>query len=80
MLNPFLARNHSGSAVTPAVVAQGRNQLLPTAITGARLVNVCTAEVQDDIDVAIAEGRIAYVGQAPPIASARAPGHRCAGR
>ena len=34
-----------------------------TVITGARLVNVCTAEVQDGIDVAIAEGRIAYVGQ-----------------
>ena len=33
-------------------------------VKSARLVNVCTAEVQDGVDVAIAEGRIAYVGQA----------------
>ena len=47
---------------TLAAVAQGRTPA-DTVITGARLVNVCTAEVQDGIDVAIAEGRIAYVGQ-----------------
>ena len=33
-------------------------------ITNAKLVNVCTAEIQDGIDVAIAEGRIALVGDA----------------
>ncbi len=58
----FRARNRSGNARNLAAVWL-RAVLLPTAITGARLVNVCTAEVQDDIDVAIAEGRIAYVGQ-----------------
>ena len=33
-------------------------------IKGAKLVNVCTAEIQENVDVAIAEGRIAYLGQA----------------
>ena len=33
-------------------------------IKNAKLVNVCTAEIQDDIDVAISEGRIALVGDA----------------
>jgi len=33
-------------------------------IRNARLVNVCTCEIQEGIDVAIAEGRIALVGDA----------------
>lgn len=33
-------------------------------IRNARLVNVCTAEIQKGIDVAVAEGRIALVGNA----------------
>ena len=33
-------------------------------IKNARLVNVCTAEIQEGIDVAISEGRIALVGDA----------------
>ena len=35
-----------------------------TVIKNAKLVNVCTAEIQEGIDVAIAEGRIALVGDA----------------
>jgi len=35
-----------------------------TVIKDARLVNVCTREIQEHIDVAIAEGRIALVGDA----------------
>lgn len=62
MLNHFCKKPLWECTQTLAAVAQGR-QPADTVITGARLVNVCTAEVQDDIDVAIAEGRIAYVGQ-----------------
>ena len=62
MLNHFCKKPFWECTQTLAAVAQGR-QPADTVITGARLVNVCTAEVQDDIDVAIAEGRIAYVGQ-----------------
>jgi adenine deaminase len=46
-----------------ASVAQG-NAYADTVIRGARLINVCTREIQEDTDVAIAEGRIAYIGQA----------------
>ena len=35
-----------------------------TVITHARLVNVCTHEIQEDISVAIAKGRVALVGDA----------------
>ena len=62
MLTHFCKKPFWECTQTLAAVAQGR-QPADTVITGARLVNVCTAEVQDDIDVAIAEGRIAYVGQ-----------------
>jgi adenine deaminase len=44
-----------------AAVAQGR-QPADTVITGARLVNVCTHEIEEGIDIALSEGRIAYVG------------------
>ncbi len=62
MLNHFCKKPLWECTQTLAAVAQGRAPA-DTVITGARLVNVCTAEVQDGIDVAIAEGRIAYVGQ-----------------
>ena len=62
MLNHFCKKPRWECTQTLAAVAQGRTPA-DTVITGARLVNVCTAEVQDGIDVAIAEGRIAYVGQ-----------------
>ena len=63
MLNHFCKKPFWECTQTLAAVAQGR-QPADTVITGARLVNVCTAEIQDDMDVAIAEGRIAYLGDA----------------
>lgn len=42
-------------------VAQGR-RAADVVVRGATLVNVCTAELQEGIDIAIAEGRFAYVG------------------
>lgn len=61
MINRFCS--HQLWEVTPtlAAVAQGI-QPAETVIKKAKLVNVCTAEIQDGIDVAIAKGRIAYVG------------------
>lgn len=47
---------------TLSAVAQGK-QPADTVIKHATLVNVCTGEFQKNIDVAIAAGRIAYVGQ-----------------
>lgn len=44
-------------------VAMGRTPA-ETVIRNARLVNVCTHEIQDNMDVAIVEGRIALVGDA----------------
>ncbi|MGN0478572.1 MAG: adenine deaminase [Hominenteromicrobium sp.] len=44
-------------------VAMGRKPA-ETVIRGARLVNVCTHEIQENTDVAIACGRIALVGDA----------------
>ncbi|MCL1828699.1 MAG: amidohydrolase family protein, partial [Oscillospiraceae bacterium] len=44
-------------------VAAGRRRA-DSVIKGASLVNVCTGEIQKNIDVAIAEGRIALVGEA----------------
>ena len=35
-----------------------------TVIRNAKLINVCTHEIQEDIDVAIHSGRIALVGDA----------------
>ena len=62
MINKFCKKPLWECSKSLSAVAQG---LAPaeTVIKGAKLVNVCTAEVQDGIDVAIAEGRIAYVGQ-----------------
>lgn len=48
---------------TLAAVAQGR-QPAELVIKNAKLVNVCTAEILPDTDVAIACGRIALVGNA----------------
>ena len=44
-----------------AAVAQGHKPA-ETVIENATLINVCTAEIQQGISVAIAYGRIAYVG------------------
>jgi len=63
MLNTFCTRPLHEVTQILANVAQGQ---LPadTVITNARLVNVCTHEIQDSIDIAIAAGRIAYIGDA----------------
>lgn len=63
MINMFCKKPLWECSKTLADVAQGRAPA-DTVITHATLVNVCTAEIQEDIDVAIAEGRIAYVGRA----------------
>lgn len=50
-------------------VAQGR-EAADTVIINGKLINVNTSEIQENIDVAIAEGRIALVGDA----------HHCIGK
>ena len=63
MINNFCKKPLWECSKTLSAVAQG---IAPadTVIRGARLVNVCTAEIQEGVDVAIAEGRIAYIGRA----------------
>ncbi|MDR1088380.1 MAG: amidohydrolase family protein [Coriobacteriales bacterium] len=63
MLNTFCKMPLWEAAPSLIKVAQGT---LPaeTVICGATLVNVCTAELQEDTDVALWGGRIAYVGDA----------------
>ena len=63
MLNKFCKKPLYEATRTLARVAMGV-QKAETVIKNARLVNVCTAEIQEGIDVAIAEGRIALVGDA----------------
>ncbi len=48
---------------TLAAVAGGR-QPADTVIRGGKVVNVCTAEIMEGLDIAIAEGRIVLVGDA----------------
>ena len=63
MLNRFCKRPLYEVTRTLANVAMGveKAQLV---IRNAKLVNVCTAEIQEGVDVAISEGRIALVGDA----------------
>ncbi len=63
MINTFCKKPLWECSQTLAAVAQGREPA-DTVIKGAKLVNVCTAEIQEGIDVAVVAGRIAYVGQA----------------
>ena len=63
MLNKFCKKPLYAVTRTLARVAMGA-QPAELVIRSARLVNVCTAEIQEGIDVAIAEGRIALVGDA----------------
>ena len=63
MLNHFCRKPLWECTQTLAAVAQGEKPA-DVVIKGADLVNVCTAEVQKGVDVAIAEGRVAYVGEA----------------
>ncbi len=63
MLNHFCKKPLWECTQALAAVAQGEKPA-DVVIKGADLVNVCTAEIQKGVDVAIAEGRVAYIGQA----------------
>lgn len=63
MINTFCKKPLWECSQTLSAVAQGREPA-DLVIKGAKLVNVCTAEIRQNIDVAISSGRIAYLGQA----------------
>ncbi len=63
MLNRFCKKPLYEITRTLAKVAMGTEKA-ELVIRNARLVNVCTAEIRNGTDVAIAEGRIALVGDA----------------
>ncbi len=63
MINHFCKKPLWEVSRTLAGVAMGR---IPadTVIRNGKLINVCTAEILENLDIAIAEGRIALVGDA----------------
>lgn len=63
MINNFCKKPLWECSKMLAAVAQGQKPA-DVVIRNAKLVNVCTAEIQEGIDVAIAQGRIAYLGRA----------------
>lgn len=63
MINNFCKKPLWECSKMLAAVAQGQKPA-DIVIKGANLVNVCTAEIQEDTDVAIVQGRIAYLGNA----------------
>lgn len=63
MLNRFCKKSLWECTKQLAAVAQG-HEFADMVIQNANLINVCTAEVQEGVDVAIACGRIAYIGSA----------------
>lgn len=63
MINKFCKIPLWECSKTLSAVAQG-NKPAETVICNARLINVCTGEIIPNIDVAIACGRIALVGDA----------------
>lgn len=63
MLNHFCKKPLWEVSQTLVAVAGGTKPA-DTVIRGGKLVNVCTAEILEDIDIAISEGRIALVGNA----------------
>lgn len=63
MLNKFCKKPLYEVTRTMAKVATGVEKA-ELVIRNAKLVNVCTAEIQEGIDVAITQGRIALVGDA----------------
>lgn len=63
MINHFCKHPLWEVTKTLADVAMGRTPA-DTVIRGGRLVNVCTAEILDGLDIAIKDGRIALVGDA----------------
>ena len=62
MRNTFCKTPLSTATRTLSAVAQGFEPA-DLVIKNATLVNVCTGELQDEISIAVALGRIAYVGQ-----------------
>ena len=63
MINYFCKKPLWEVSRTLAAVATGRTPA-DTVIRGGKLINVCTAEILEGQDIAIAEGRIALVGDA----------------
>ena len=63
MLNRFCKKPLYVLTRTLASVAMGAEKA-EIVIRNAKLVNVCTAEIQEGVDVAVSEGRIALVGDA----------------
>ena len=63
MINRFCKTPLWEASATLAAVAQGHNPA-DTVIRDGTLVNVCTHELQEHMDVAISMGRIALVGDA----------------
>ena len=63
MINHFCKKPLWECSKMLVAVAQGQKSA-DVVIKGARLINVCTAEIQENTDVAIVQGRIAYVGNA----------------
>lgn len=63
MTNPFCKVPLWECSRDLSAVAQGFKPA-ETVIKNARLVNVCTHEIQENTDVAIHSGRIAYIGNA----------------
>lgn len=61
MINKFCKKPLWECNAELIAVAQGQ-RAAETVIQNARLVNVCTHEIQEGVSVAIAAGRIAYVG------------------
>lgn len=63
MINHFCKTPLWEAGATLAAVAQGRVPA-EAVIRNGTLVNVCTHELQEGVDVAISKGRIALVGNA----------------
>ena len=63
MINNFCKKPLWECTIKLAKVATGAEKA-DLVIKNARLINVCTHEIQENISVAIADGRIAFVGNA----------------
>ena len=63
MINTFCKKPLWESTIRLARVATGAEKA-DLVIQNAKLINGCTAEIIDDVSVAIADGRIALVGDA----------------
>ncbi|MBR4305174.1 MAG: adenine deaminase, partial [Clostridia bacterium] len=63
MINKFCKKPLWDCTIRLANVATGAEKA-DMVIKNARLINVCTHEIMDNISVAVADGRIALVGDA----------------